>query len=83
MVMNILFLEMQKFISSLLVFILIAVGQVSAQNSKDFQIHSHNDYLQTVPFWTAYSAGASSIEVDLILKDGKLIHRSTSIYWLI
>ncbi|SFB27329.1 alkaline phosphatase [Algoriphagus aquimarinus] len=71
--MNILFLEMHKFISSLLVFILIAVGQVSAQNSKDFQIHSHNDYLQTVPFWTAYSAGASSIEVDLILKDGKLM----------
>src|SRR5690606_14774911 len=46
-----------------------------------FQIHSHNDYLQTVPFWTAFAAGASSIEVDVILKDGKLMaaHEADSV----
>ncbi|WP_111322625.1 alkaline phosphatase [Algoriphagus chordae] len=72
---------MHKFYPSLLVFCLLAVFQVSAQSSEKFQIHSHNDYLQTVPFWTAYSAGASSIEVDLILKDGKLMaaHEAASI----
>ncbi|WPR76140.1 alkaline phosphatase [Algoriphagus sp. NG3] len=56
-----------------LLFLLISSFQLAAQESKTFQLHSHNDYLQTVPFWTAYSAGASSIEVDVILKDGKLM----------
>lgn len=62
-------------------FLLLAVVQVSAQDKAKFQIHSHNDYLQKVPFWTAYSAGASSIEVDVILKDGKLMaaHEPASI----
>lgn len=45
----------------------------SAQDSKSFKIHSHNDYLQKAPFWEAYAAGASSIEVDVILKDGQLM----------
>lgn len=45
----------------------IFVSQVSAQ-----QIHSHNDYEQTVPFWNAYSSGANSIEVDIFLKNGIL-----------
>lgn len=31
------------------------------------RIHSHNDYLQNVPFWKAYAAGASSIEADVFL----------------
>ncbi|MGI9527075.1 MAG: alkaline phosphatase [Weeksellaceae bacterium] len=35
-------------------------------------IHSHNDYNQTVPFWDAYAHGATSIEADVFLKDGKL-----------
>ena len=68
--MNGLFLGMNK-LTSIFLF-LIFCFQASAQNSEVFQIHSHNDYLQTVPFWTAFSAGASSIEVDVILKDGKL-----------
>lgn len=64
---------MHKINSLLLLLLLLVTFQVSAQNSAPFQIHSHNDYLQTVPFWTAYAAGASSIEVDVILKDGKLM----------
>ena len=35
-------------------------------------IHSHNDYLQDQPFYTAYNAGCKSIEVDLFLKGGRL-----------
>src|SRR5690606_31537245 len=60
---------------------LLLTFQVSAQNLEKFQIHSHNDYLQTVPFWTAFAAGASSIEVDVILKDGKLMaaHEADSV----
>lgn len=47
----------------------------------DFKIHSHNDYLQKVPFWEAYAANAASIEADVILKDGKLFvaHEPSSI----
>lgn len=45
---------------------------LAAQESKQFKIHSHNDYLQKAPFWEAYAAGAKSIEVDVILQDGKL-----------
>ncbi|PZX59129.1 alkaline phosphatase [Algoriphagus ratkowskyi] len=79
--MKILFLGMHKILSIFLAFSLLVVIHVSAQNSAQFQIHSHNDYLQTVPFWTAYSAGASSIEVDVILRDGKLMaaHEAASI----
>jgi alkaline phosphatase len=44
-----------------------------AQNKAPFAVHSHNDYLQPVPFWDAYSAGCASIEVDVILQDGGLM----------
>lgn len=40
---------------------------------QDFKLHSHNDYLRNVPFWEAFGAGAASIEVDVILQDGKLM----------
>lgn len=70
--MNALFLRMRTFLSTTL-FLLTLVFKLTAQSSNPFQIHSHNDYLQTVPFWTAFSAGANSIEVDVILKGGKLM----------
>jgi alkaline phosphatase len=44
-----------------------------AQNKAAFAVHSHNDYLQPVPFWDAFSAGCASIEVDVILQDGGLM----------
>ena len=34
--------------------------------------HSHNDYAQNIPFFTAYYAGMESIEVDLFLKNDSL-----------
>lgn len=43
-----------------------------AQNKAAFAVHSHNDYLQPVPFWDAFSAGCASIEVDVILQEGEL-----------
>lgn len=78
--LNALFLAMCKFFS-LSLFLLLNAFQLAAQDSKKFQIHSHNDYLQTVPFWTAFSAGANSIEVDVILKEGRLMaaHEAASI----
>ena len=45
---------------------------VSLQSQSKVFIHSHNDYEQDVPFWKAYSSGANSIEVDVLLKNGKL-----------
>ena len=35
-------------------------------------VHSHNDYLQNVPFYTAYSTRCASIEADVFLVDGEL-----------
>ena len=70
--MNTLFLNMRKLFSFSL-FLLLVVFGLNAQDVRQFQLHSHNDYLQTVPFWTGFGAGASSIEIDVILKDGKLM----------
>lgn len=35
-------------------------------------IHSHNDYKQSVPFWSAFANGATSFEADIFLKDNNL-----------
>lgn len=35
--------------------------------------HSHNDYVNAVPFWTAYNEGFGSIEADIFLVDGVLL----------
>lgn len=72
---------MNKFFFTQLFLLLFLVAQVSAQTSEEFKIHSHNDYLQKTPFWEAFGAGASSIEVDVILQDGQLMaaHEKESI----
>lgn len=48
---------------------------------QETHIHSHNDYLQKAPFWTAYANGLASIEVDVHLKDTTLYvaHDATEI----
>ncbi len=48
-------------------FLLLISSTLFAQNAIQPRIHSHNDYLQNVPFWKAFSAGASSIEADVFL----------------
>ena len=50
--------------------ILFITSKTLAQT--DYQVHSHNDYLQELPFWYAYSNGASSIEADIFLKNDSL-----------
>ena len=50
--------------------IFLITGEIFAQTI--YKTHSHNDYAQEIPFWYAYSNGASSIEADVFLKDGSL-----------
>ncbi len=54
-------------------FLLLVLGlSLELVTAQSFKIHSHNDYLQEVPFWSAYANGANSIEADIFLKDGNL-----------
>ena len=55
-----------------LVFLLLPLVCLS-QESVTYRLHSHNDYLQQVPFWTALANNTSSIEVDVFLQDGELL----------
>lgn len=51
-------------------------AEFSAQNFSKYTVqnaHSHNDYHQPVPFWTAYHAGFGSVEADVFLKDNHLL----------
>lgn len=43
-----------------------------SEKSIKLGIHSHNDYEQEIPFWTAYKNGLNSIEIDLFLKNDSL-----------
>ncbi|MEP0212719.1 MAG: alkaline phosphatase [Cellulophaga sp.] len=43
-----------------------------AQKENQVLIHSHNDYLQNVPFWNAFSSGANIVEADVWLKNNEL-----------
>lgn len=42
------------------------------QLSESTKVHSHNDYLQNVPFWAAFDGKANSIEVDVFLRNDSL-----------
>ena len=61
-------LLMTKFLA-LILFVTTYYG-VRAQG--DYKVHSHNDYQHEYPFWNAYVSGATSIEVDIFLKNGDL-----------
>jgi alkaline phosphatase len=45
---------------------------VFAQGNGPARVHSHNDYEKHIPFWLAFSAGATSLEADVFLKDTTL-----------
>lgn len=51
---------------------LFVVG-IYAAIAQDYKVHSHNDYLQHIPFWKAFAAEVQSIEVDVFLHDKKLL----------
>jgi len=54
------------------ILLLLFVFLTTAQEAPLSKIHSHNDYLQNMPFWNAYAHGASSIEVDVFFKNDTL-----------
>lgn len=56
----------------LIIFLVFMGNGLMAQNVTQAGVHSHNDYLQNVPFWKAYSAGANSIEADVFLIENDL-----------
>lgn len=51
----------------IVLFLILVSNGLMAQDGVLPRIHSHNDYLQNVPFWKAYAARASSIEADVFL----------------
>ncbi|AUC85525.1 alkaline phosphatase [Polaribacter sp. ALD11] len=55
-------------VQKIIILFICCVASINAQQ----KVHSHNDYLQKVPFWNAFSAEASSIEVDVLLKNNTL-----------
>ena len=66
---------MKKLYSIVGMWIVSAFCLLSAQSrvySSVENVHSHNDYLQNVPFYTAYSTRCASIEADVFLVDGEL-----------
>lgn len=75
-----LLLKMKKIFFLFLASIVLSMFAVG-QDLPTYKLHSHNDYLRTVPFWDAFGAGCASIEVDVILLNGKLMaaHESESI----
>ncbi len=58
---------MKNIFSILLIASCLSVSAQTASNG-----HSHKDYLNRVPFWTAYNAHFGSIGIDLVAVDGKL-----------
>ena len=73
---------MNKYLKITLVAVLVSISSFG-QNAKgySYKIHSHNDYMRDVPFWEAYANKASSIEVDIVLKNDTLFvaHEAESI----
>lgn len=66
---------MKRIVFIAVLWIVLASGLLMAQPriySSVENVHSHNDYLQNVPFYTAYSARCASIEADIFLVDGEL-----------
>lgn len=56
--------------------LLLMCNNASAQSamaySTAYNVHSHNDYWQVLPFYTAYGAHCASIEADIYLENGTL-----------
>lgn len=46
-------------------------GKAVAQTAAPVSVHSHNDYMRTVPFYQAYAQKVQSIEVDMFYQDGE------------
>ncbi|HWB27209.1 MAG TPA: phosphatidylinositol-specific phospholipase C/glycerophosphodiester phosphodiesterase family protein [Chitinophagaceae bacterium] len=67
---------MQNHLKHILFFILAVAGSRLTAQPKHYttaNAHSHNDYEQPVPFYTAYNAMFGSIEADIFLVKGQLL----------
>lgn len=67
---------MKRKLSKILAVLALAVfSENHAQNYLNYNVgnaHSHNDYMQEIPFWQAYYANFGSIEADVFLVKGNL-----------
>jgi len=66
-------MKLSKKVLAVLAFGVFAQNQ--AQNYLNYNVgnaHSHNDYMQEIPFWQAYYANFGSIEADVFLVKGEL-----------
>ena len=63
---------MKNLLSHFSLFSLFLCVQLNAQYTVQ-NAHSHNDYANKVPFWTAYNAHFGSIEADIFAINGELI----------
>jgi len=54
-------------------FFLVPMDAQTLVYTPEKNVHSHNDYMQNVPFYTAYSARCASIEADIFLRNGELL----------
>jgi alkaline phosphatase len=61
---------MRKLLFTIVLFLSLLVSAVAQYSS--LNAHSHNDYEQDTPFFTAYNAHFGSIEADIWAVDGKL-----------
>ncbi|MCJ7933618.1 MAG: alkaline phosphatase [Chryseobacterium sp.] len=63
-------------LSKMLALLALAVfSENQAQNYLNYNVgnaHSHNDYMQEIPFWQAYYASFGSVEADVFLVKDKL-----------
>ena len=50
-----------------------ALAQPAVQAEGTQRAHSHNDYAQAAPFWSAYRSGFASIEADVFLRGTELM----------
>ncbi|KAF7289819.1 Altered inheritance of mitochondria protein 6 [Mycena indigotica] len=58
--------------------LLAALVAVPAALAVTKPIHSHNDYLQAVPFWTAFNLSVMSVEADVWWQSSQLFVAHTS-----
>ncbi|WEK38335.1 MAG: alkaline phosphatase [Candidatus Pseudobacter hemicellulosilyticus] len=65
--------SLQRLAVSLPLLLLVYSNQAQERPATANNGHSHNDYEQQRPFYTAYEAGMGSVEADVFLRNGRLM----------
>ena len=58
---------------NLKIYLLSVLVAIADMGLGQVRVHAHNDYENKQPFWEAFSAGCSSIEVDIFLEKGQIL----------